>query len=170
MDDRAGPMSPAPPYGTPMAPPPYSAPTAPPPSWLEQPSWAPQPYWAPQPLEPPRTRRRMPGWVLPVVCGLGGLVAGGAAGTVVGVALAGVPLEPGLAYGDSALLDRAFDQCRAGELSACDLMFDVAEAGSEYQTFGATCGDRREPNVYLYCIEDDSLGAAAKPTATATIG
>lgn len=146
--------------------PPVTAGTAPP--YVA--SATPPPYWTPPPLESPRRagRRRLPGWVLPVVCGLGGLVAGGVVGAVVGMALAGIPLEPGLAYGDSALLDRAYDQCRDGELSACDLMYDVSDHGSEYESFGSTCGNRREPNIYLACIDDNSLGSAAKASTSAT--
>jgi Domain of unknown function (DUF4190) len=45
-------------------------------------------------------------------------------------------------YGDSASLDRLWDRCADGSMVACDSLFQESPAGSRYQEFGATCGDR----------------------------
>lgn len=51
-----------------------------------------------------------------------------------------VPME----YGDSEALDLLYDDCELGEMLACDNLFDLSEAGSEYEAFADTCGDRVE--------------------------
>ncbi|WP_161784021.1 hypothetical protein, partial [Cellulomonas carbonis] len=47
-------------------------------------------------------------------------------------------------YGDDAELDALWDACAAGDGSACQDLYFEAPIGSEYETFGATCGGREE--------------------------
>ena len=133
------------------------------------PPWS---HWAPPPAEPPRPRG-VPGWAIGLICGLAGLLLGGVVGALVGggigAALVGPAPFPGQSYGDSVFLDRAYDLCRAGDLGACDLLYDYSEVGSEYVDFGATCGGRREPNDVLFCIEDDSVTGTADDVGTAAV-
>lgn len=46
------------------------------------------------------------------------------------------------AYGDDPVLDALYDECAAGSGSACDELFFGAPSGSEYESFGSTCGER----------------------------
>ena len=47
-----------------------------------------------------------------------------------------------LTYGDDPELDALWDQCEAGEGSACDQLWELAPVDSEYERFGITCGER----------------------------
>jgi hypothetical protein len=53
--------------------------------------------------------------------------------------------EPGSTYGDNPALDALWDACQAGAMASCDELYSTSEIGSEYETFGATCG-QQEPN------------------------
>jgi hypothetical protein len=44
--------------------------------------------------------------------------------------------------GDDPDFDLLYLRCQAGSGPACDQLFDEAPLGSEYEQFGATCGDR----------------------------
>jgi hypothetical protein len=48
------------------------------------------------------------------------------------------------AYGDDPELDALYDDCAAGDATACDDLYTVSAPGSEYEQFGGTCGDRFE--------------------------
>lgn len=48
------------------------------------------------------------------------------------------------AYGDDPALDALWDACEDGDLGACDLLFWDSIVGSDYEHFGATCGERAE--------------------------
>ena len=64
-------------------------------------------------------------------------------------------------YGSDAELDAFYDQCEDGDYSACDDLFFASPAGSEYEDFGDSCGERNEPSgtcVRLYEGGDDSGG------------
>jgi S1-C subfamily serine protease len=59
-------------------------------------------------------------------------------------------------YGEDPELDGLWDACEAGDLAACDELYLVGPYGSDYETFGSTCGERRSP-MYGTCgweIED----------------
>jgi hypothetical protein len=43
-------------------------------------------------------------------------------------------------YGDDAYLDGLWDDCTAGDWDACDLLYSDSPVGSEYETYGETCG------------------------------
>lgn len=46
--------------------------------------------------------------------------------------------------GDDVFLDALAEQCHAGDLLDCDLLYAAADAGSQYEAYGATCGRRIE--------------------------
>jgi hypothetical protein len=50
--------------------------------------------------------------------------------------------EAGSTYGDNAVLDALWDACQAGAMASCDELYSTSEIGSEYETFGATCGQQ----------------------------
>ena len=50
----------------------------------------------------------------------------------------------GTDYGDDPVLDALWDDCVAGSGSACDQLYFQSPLLSEYERFGATCGDRFE--------------------------
>jgi hypothetical protein len=53
----------------------------------------------------------------------------------------------GNAYGDNPELDALYDECAAGDGYSCDELFFNSEIGSQYETFGMTCGERFENDV-----------------------
>jgi hypothetical protein len=57
-----------------------------------------------------------------------------------------VPDVPGVSRpqrpGDDPRLDELYAQCEAGSGSACDELVDESPLGSEYESFGLTCGAR----------------------------
>jgi len=50
----------------------------------------------------------------------------------------------GVAYGTDATLDVLWGWCEADAMWACDQLYWASLAGSDYEAFGATCGDRVE--------------------------
>lgn len=55
-------------------------------------------------------------------------------------------------YGDHPVLDELWDACAEGDLYSCDDLWWMAPAGSEYESFGDTCGNRNKPGEW--CSED----------------
>lgn len=53
------------------------------------------------------------------------------------------PAEP-FAYGDDPALDALYDQCGAGDLAACDQLWNESPVGSDYEAFAFTCGGTTE--------------------------
>jgi hypothetical protein len=51
-------------------------------------------------------------------------------------------LDEPFTYGQDEVLDSLWDACAAGDAAACDRLFLEAPLGSDYETFGATCGNR----------------------------
>jgi hypothetical protein len=49
-------------------------------------------------------------------------------------------------YGDDPYFDGLWDACAAGDGAACDTLFLESPIGSEYETFGYTCGYRYSPD------------------------
>ncbi len=45
-------------------------------------------------------------------------------------------------YGDDPVLDGLSDRCVSGDMAACDELWWMSPPGSEYETFGDTCGNR----------------------------
>lgn len=65
-------------------------------------------------------------------------------------------------YGSDAVLDALWDDCAAGDPVACDTLYVESPVGSEYESFGATCGDRTDGSAW--CVDEfpatgDDLGA-----------
>lgn len=54
-------------------------------------------------------------------------------------------------YGSDPELDDLYDACADGDFQACDDLYLQSPAGSEYEEFGDTCGDRNEPQGY--CVD-----------------
>jgi len=54
-------------------------------------------------------------------------------------------------YGDDPELDRLHDQCRDGDMVACDDLYWQSPYFSEYESFGASCGDTQAEPVWGYC-------------------
>ncbi len=50
--------------------------------------------------------------------------------------------EPPGALGDDAALDALADDCFGGDLGACDDLYLQADVGSDYESYGSTCGGR----------------------------
>ena len=56
--------------------------------------------------------------------------------------LVGIPEEPPPTGDD--FLDELANQCAAGDMVDCDLLYAEAETDSEAEHYGATCGGRLE--------------------------
>lgn len=54
-------------------------------------------------------------------------------------------------YGDDFVLDSLWDDCQAGDRSACDGLFAAAPVGSAYEQFGASCAGTREGDFTVPC-------------------
>ena len=62
------------------------------------------------------------------------------------------PIEPGTNYGDNPTLDLLYDQCAAGDGAACDELYATSNAGTAYEQFGYSCGNRFfGDDVPLFC-------------------
>ena len=68
----------------------------------------------------------------------------------------GAPSEPN-AYGDDTTLDALWNACTAEDWQACDDLYMQSGAGTAYESFGDTCGNRTDGG--LYCV--DELGGLA---------
>lgn len=71
------------------------------------------------------------------------------------------PAEPvedcdGATYGTDAALDLLWDWCADGGMWACDELFVASPAGSDYEWFGATCGDLVETDDWCTVAFDAS--------------
>ena len=55
------------------------------------------------------------------------------------------------AYGDDPALDALYDDCAAGDATACDDLYVQSPPDSEYEQFAGTCGDRFEYSDTEYC-------------------
>jgi hypothetical protein len=66
--------------------------------------------------------------------------------------------EPPQDAPSSLFLDRLQDACAGGDWQACDDLYSESPAGSEYEAFGETCGNRVETEMWCvdYYNEDDA--------------
>ncbi|MFQ5558151.1 MAG: hypothetical protein ACE5GB_11675 [Acidimicrobiales bacterium] len=55
-------------------------------------------------------------------------------------------------YGDDPTLDALYDECAAGDGEACDSLYFQSPIGSEYETYGNTCGERFEESPGLCAV------------------
>lgn len=67
-------------------------------------------------------------------------------------------------YGTDPGLDALWDDCEAGDYSACDDLFFAAEYGTEYSDFGDSCGYRNEPAGYC----ENIYGSSPEGSSTST--
>lgn len=63
-----------------------------------------------------------------------------------------------MAYGEDESLDAMYDACAAGDSAQCDQLFLRSPLGSDYESFGRTCGGRTDG--VGYCVDAE---AAAVP-------
>ena len=88
--------------------------------------------------------------------GRGMAIAGisiGAAWIVVGI-LAAIAIPVFLNQRDNAL----HDECAAGDMAACDQLFDTAAQNSDDEEFGYTCGGRTDGGYLCTAIGDETYG------------
>ena len=64
-------------------------------------------------------------------------------------------------YGSNSYLDLLWDRCENGNFESCDTLFLESPAGSEYEEFGDTCGNRNEAAEYCVDIYSSSGGSSA---------
>lgn len=57
-------------------------------------------------------------------------------------------------YGDDPALDLLYESCSAEDMQACDTLYQQAPAGSEYEYYGATCGERTGADS-VFCVDAD---------------
>lgn len=58
------------------------------------------------------------------------------------------------AFGDDPILDLLVEQCRRGNNQACDELFTTSPIGSEYETYGRTCGGRAPEGADPNCFDE----------------
>jgi hypothetical protein len=56
-------------------------------------------------------------------------------------------------YGSDPELDALWDACEDGDFAACDQLYLDSPTGSEYETFGDTCGERTAGGDYCVDLE-----------------
>jgi hypothetical protein len=60
-------------------------------------------------------------------------------------------------FGDDPTLDRLYRECEAGNFQSCDDLYDRTDAGTEYNEFGDTCGNRNAPDTYCVVLYDQGV-------------
>jgi len=65
-------------------------------------------------------------------------------------------------HGDNATLDALWDACAAEDWASCDQLYFDSPLGSEYESFGDTCGNRTDGSAD--CVV--ALGGAVDPSNT----
>lgn len=58
----------------------------------------------------------------------------------------------GSAYGTDADLDALWDVCAEGRYWACDQLYELSAAGTDYESFGARCGEA-DVDTEEYCVD-----------------
>lgn len=61
-----------------------------------------------------------------------------------------------MTFGEDPYMDALYDQCGGGDMEACDELYMLSEAGSEYEEFGATCGATQAPGYEYWCSESSA--------------
>ena len=62
-------------------------------------------------------------------------------------------LAPGPIEAPDRVLDILADECFAGEMASCDGLYQEAEVGSDYETYGDTCAGRQDAGTGQFCTE-----------------
>ena len=63
-------------------------------------------------------------------------------------------------YGSDSYLDRLWDECDLGDFVSCDDLYLESPAGTAYEQFGDTCGNRNDPSGYCEDIYGGSSSSA----------
>lgn len=58
----------------------------------------------------------------------------------------------GSTYGTDADLDALWDTCAEGRYWACDVLYQLSSAGTDYESFGARCGEA-DVDTQEYCVD-----------------
>jgi S1-C subfamily serine protease len=66
------------------------------------------------------------------------------------------PVGQGDTYGDDPYLDELWDACAAGDLVGCDTLYYDSPVGTDYESFGASCGDTGAGYGECWWQDDDS--------------
>ena len=82
----------------------------------------------------------------------GGRIADGGGDCVGSFGGSGGFTDEGGSYGDNESLDALWDSCEDGDMAACDALYYESPFGSDYEDFGATCGNRGDSA--LACVEE----------------
>lgn len=56
-------------------------------------------------------------------------------------------------YGDDPYLDGLWDACDQGDMVACDDLFNESPLGSDYESFGESCGELGLPEDQVWCAD-----------------
>ncbi len=81
----------------------------------------------------------------------------------------GLTIGEDAGYGDDPELDGLWDGCADEDWDACDQLYFQAPFLSEYETFGDTCGERREEGGDL-CVDDFGDGTSTGGSGTGASG
>jgi hypothetical protein len=57
--------------------------------------------------------------------------------------------------GDDPVLDQYAQSCHDGDMNACDTLYNDSQVGSDYETYGGTCGGRQpiSNSDVVYCTD-----------------
>lgn len=69
-------------------------------------------------------------------------------------------------YGADGHLDQLWDLCAEGDMMACDTLYQESPLGSDYETFGGSCGGLHEDGYEYWCDTESSDGAEADPAGS----
>ena len=64
-------------------------------------------------------------------------------------------------YGDNDTLDALWDACEGEDWAACDQLYADSPLGSEYESFGDTCGNRTDGTQF--CVDELGSGVPSAP-------
>jgi hypothetical protein len=55
--------------------------------------------------------------------------------------------------GSDVILNQLAEKCQAGDMAACDQLYDDSDVGSEYEVYGNSCGGRLSDDNVEYCVD-----------------
>jgi hypothetical protein len=55
--------------------------------------------------------------------------------------------------GGDVILDQLAEKCQAGDMEACDQLYDDSDVDSEYEVYGNSCGGRLSDDNVEYCVD-----------------
>ncbi|MCC5952731.1 MAG: hypothetical protein JJU45_11615 [Acidimicrobiia bacterium] len=66
---------------------------------------------------------------------------------------ADLPFDEAMTFGDNIYLDLLWAACEVGDVQGCNALYVVSALGSDYETFGFTCGERVDEGDMEGCLE-----------------